>query len=257
MFTPKDFRIPFSKESPTVAIFDQVLYIPPTCDRSNYVFPGWFSSEIFGREREDNPIAIEFCSGNGGWVLQKAQKHPELNWVAVEKRFDRVRKIWLKMKNMNLKNVFIVFGDALAFSSSYIPTSSVHSLYINFPDPWPKSRHIKNRIISPLFFSEASRIILPRGKLVFVTDDASYSNWFLEQYTLWNKECFHLLSEHSLSVSEPPIDYGSSFFEDLFRRQGKSILYHERVRTHASFQNIACNIPTSGMLSMNAYTLTH
>jgi len=255
MFKSQDFRIPFLKETPQVALFDHVLFVPPTSDRSLFQFPGWNSSEVFGKDRGHNPIAIEFCSGNGEWLLEKAKHNPDWNWVAVEKRFDRTRKIWVKMKNMGLKNVFIVFGEALAYSTSFVPESSVQALYINFPDPWPKTRHIKNRIISPLLFSEAARMLQKEGKLIFVTDDQPYSEWFLEQYDLWNKGTFDIPTGKS-AVENPPLNYGTSFFDSLFRRQGKTIHYHERERTEAFYTNHMFEaIPTKGILSMNAYNI--
>ncbi len=253
MFTLSHFRIPFSQETSCVTISDRILFIPPKIDRRNFTFPGWDSEEVFGQERRLNPIAVEFCSGNGQWILEKAQKNPDWNWVAVEKRFDRVRKMWVRMKNLGIHNLFIVFGEALAYSTSYIPSRSIQSLYINFPDPWPKARHVKNRIISPLLLSESARMVAKEGKFIFVTDDESYSTWFLEQYELWNRGSFSI-KEGSNLVGTPPMDYGTSFFDTLFRQKGKSIYYHERIRTDIECQQFVDSLPTTGVLSMNSYS---
>lgn len=252
MASIQKFHIPFCKDTPKVTLGDGILFIPPTADRRLFSFPEWDSSSLF--EHTDRPIHIEFCSGNGSWIIEKALKNPEINWVAVEKRFDRVRTIWRNMKRAELKNLLVVFGEALAFSTSYIPTSSVSALYINFPDPWPKRRHIKNRIISPLFMNEAARILNSSGKLIFVTDDRSYSDWFLEQYSSWNEG--HFEQAPSIApVSSPPEEYGSSFFDTLFREQGKSIFYHERQRIESNWKPRTYDLPSTGVLGMNAYTI--
>lgn len=248
MLSKQDFRIPFEKDKPQVGIFDRVFFIPPTADRSQFTFPGWDSPLLFGERK--GPIAVEFCSGNGSWILEKAQQHPSISWVAVEKRFDRVRKIWVKMKRMGLDNVIIVFGEALSFSTSYIPTQSIDTLYINFPDPWPKARHVKHRIISPLLMSEAARTIKHEGRFIFVTDDAPYSSWFEEIFEECGAPSFTSVFPKPY-FQAPPEDYGTSFFDTLFRSQGKTIHFHELMRTshESSTSSSLHTLPTKGLLT--------
>lgn len=221
MVKPKDFRVPFTRDFAHVELADRVLFIPPQCDLKAFSFPDWNSSNVFGN---DNPVHVEFCSGNGTWIIEKALANPQCNWVAAEIRFDRVRKIWSKAKNLNLPNLLIVFGDARTFGKEYVPNSSISALYINFPDPWPKKRHAKHRIISDSFMQDASVMIKPEGKLVFVTDDEDYSNLFLEHAQRCIDRFTPICPEGKMI---PPAEYGTSFFEELFRSQGKPILYHE------------------------------
>jgi len=220
MVKPKDLIAPFPKNDPIVTIHDRVWYIPVRAQLDKFQMPEWNSPTLFPREGE---IHIEYCSGNGRWIAEKAKNHPEKNWVAVEKRFDRARKIWAKIQNFSLPNLMVVCGEALTLSQYYLPSNSITSLYINFPDPWPKRRHAKHRLISPLFFQEASRILALQGSIILVTDDAEYSHLFLE--------LVHHSTEFSQTLKKPgftppPKGYGSSFFEELFRSQGKEIRYH-------------------------------
>lgn len=221
MVKPKDFKIPFARSSAHVELQDKVLFLPPQCDLNAFSLPDWSSPALFNNT---NPIHVEFCSGNGSWIIEKALSSPNINWIAVEIRFDRVRKIWSKAKNFNLTNLLVVFGDARVFSQKYISPSSISSLYINFPDPWPKKRHAKHRIISPSFFENAHSILQEDGRSIFVTDDQEYSNLFLELESSYH----HLFrNENSLGYTAPPSSYGTSFFDSLFRSQGKPIFYHE------------------------------
>lgn len=222
MVKPKDFRIPFTRECPSVVLEDRVLFIPPLAGLHAFTMPSWEDPSLFGNT---HPVQVEFCSGNGTWIIEKAHENPHLNWVAVEIRFDRVRKIWSKAKNEGIQNLVIVFGDARLFAHHYVANQSISALYINFPDPWPKKRHIKHRIISDPLFVDAHSMLSSLGSFIFVTDDEDYSTYFLEHANRFSEQ--FTLSSHKCA---PPDDYGTSFFDELFRSQGKSILYHEVLR---------------------------
>lgn len=192
----------------------------PLADPATFHFPGWYAENVFTHQGE---ICIEYCSGNGTWIAEKAAAHPEKNWLAVEKRFDRTRKIWSKIKNLQLPNLIVAFAEGLALSQTYLPTSTVSEIYVNFPDPWPKQRHAKHRIMNPLFLHEAARVLKPEGRLIFVTDDEPYSTQFL-QTVAEQTELAQTLPPPG--YSDPPEGYGTSFFDSLFRGQGKPIYYH-------------------------------
>lgn len=219
MVKPKNFTFPFSKDSASVLLHEGVFFIPPQVKDSAFSFPGW--EACF---QQKAPIHVEFCSGNGSWIAEKAKQFPTINWVAVEKRFDRVRKIWAKAQNEGLTNLLVVFGDARVFLHTYMPTLSVAKLFINFPDPWPKRRHTKHKIISEELFEGVCRVLEPQGHFVFVTDDAPYSSYF--------DECTHQQTSRFLCSEETslPEGYGTSFFHSLFVSQGKTIHYHELVK---------------------------
>lgn len=225
MVKPKDIAPPFPKKSPRVMIHDRVWYMSPLADFSTFEFPGWTHELLFSNLGQ---IHIEYCSGNGSWIVEKAEQYPETNWLAVEKRFDRTRKIWSKIKNKNLTNVVAAFAEGMALSSHYLPSSSVSAIYVNFPDPWPKHRHAKHRIISPFFFQEASRILVKEGRLIFVTDDEPYSAQFL---TLVSEQPSFSQTLPPPGYTSPPESYGTSFFDSLFRNQGKQIYYHEVIKS--------------------------
>lgn len=227
MVRPKEIAPPFPKSESIITIHDRVWYLPPLGDTKLFQFPGWHDALVFPTSGD---IHIEYCSGNGAWIAEKAKLHPESNWLAVEKRFDRARKIWSKIKNLELDNLLVAFAEGLKLSRNYIPDASVTSIYVNFPDPWPKTRHAKHRIISPEFLTECSRVLKPEGNLIFVTDDEPYSQFFSEVASGQTS-----LTPHGSGISSPPEDYGTSFFDSLFRSQGKTIFYHHLVK-NASFE---------------------
>jgi tRNA (guanine-N7-)-methyltransferase len=216
---PKQLKHPFSFDARRVMIDDGIFFVPPYCkDYQEFSFPGW--PALFGN---DHPVQVEYCSGNGLWITERAIAHPEINWVAVEIRFDRVRKLWSKKKNFNLDNLFIVCGEGVSVSREYFPSSSIQEVYVNFPDPWPKDRHAKHRIVQQPFALEVRRILACGGGATLVTDDPVYSQQMIRE----------MLSEGRFRSDYPDPyylterkGYGSSYFEALWRSKGRSIHFH-------------------------------
>jgi tRNA (guanine-N7-)-methyltransferase len=220
LMKPKNLKAPLAWEERRPLIHDRILFVPQHYDRHlEWTFPGWESPEIFGRVA---PIEIEYCTGNGAWIIEKARAHPERNWVAVEKQFDRVRKIWSKMHNFSLSNLFIVCGEALTFTRFYVPDRSFEAVYINFPDPWPKGRHAKNRLLREPFISEMARVSVLGATAIIVTDHVTYTSQICEVMSAnpsWNSR---FSSPHYVTEW---VDYGTSFFDSLWREQDLKIHY--------------------------------
>src|SRR3990167_10207769 len=99
MISAKDLKIPFEEGEGGALFLDQFLYLPKR---------GKMEPQQFTFFENLQPIAIEFCSGNGHWIQERATQFPHLNWIAVEKKFERARKIWVKAKRYCLKNLFVV-----------------------------------------------------------------------------------------------------------------------------------------------------
>lgn len=217
---PKNFKCPFTWKERQPLIFDRVLFVPEYYDRhKEWTFPGWESPEVFGRKA---PIEVEYCTGNGAWIIDKAKSNPDRNWVAVEIQFERVRKIWSKMRNENITNLFIVSGEALTFTRDYVPDQSFAAIYINFPDPWPKDKHAKKRLLQEPFISEMARVLRPGGTATIATDHPGYTAQICAGM-IANASWSPLFeSPHYITQWE---DYGSSYFEQLWRELGVPIHY--------------------------------
>jgi tRNA (guanine-N7-)-methyltransferase len=205
-------RYPYKWHERKVLIQDGVLFIPDCIDT-------YAPAEIVFEN--DNPVHVEYCSGNGAWISSKALEFPHINWIAVEKKFERVSKIWNKIKAHQLKNLFIICGEGLNATQRYFKENSIAHVYVNFPDPWPKKRHWKHRIIQQPFLNEMHRVLADKGRLTFVTDDLDYSAVMREELHLSSK-----FTPFSPVLTELP-GYGSSFFEQMWRAKGKPIFYHQ------------------------------
>jgi tRNA (guanine-N7-)-methyltransferase len=217
---PKHLKAPFTWEERRPVLTDQVLYVPHHYqDHTAWTMPAWEDPAVFGKQGR---VCIEYCSGNGNWVVEKAKDNPDTCWIAVEKRFDRVRKIWSKRENLKVKNLLIVCGEAVAFTKHYIPTQSIDEAYLNFPDPWPKPKHTKHRLVRQPFVTEIARVVKKGGVATFVSDDLPNCERMLEEMvksTLWKAEF-----PFPHYVTDWP-NYGYSFFDELWRAKGKTIQY--------------------------------
>lgn len=152
---------------------DKLLYRPAS----------WFEPlippAIFGRT---GPLEVELGSGDGSFIVEWARRHPDRDFLAVERLLGRIRKIDRKAQRASLTNL-----KALRIEASYcleylLPPASVESLHIYFPDPWPKRRHHKNRLVNERFPSLAWRCLSPGAQVHLRTDDASYFEQMLRVF---------------------------------------------------------------------------
>jgi tRNA (guanine-N7-)-methyltransferase len=220
---PKDLKSLFTFEHRRPALSDHIFYVPIHYhDYECFKLPClhlYFNNT--------HPVSVEYCSGNGDWIIEKAKNNPQHNWIAVEKRFDRVKKIWAKLKNQGIDNVLIVSGEALTFTKHYLQGSSIDDVYINFPDPWPKNKHAKHRLLQPIFLDELSRILKSGKKMTLVTDDTGYVSQTTALF------CKHTAFEPAYDAPYFRVDvadYGGSWFETLWREKGKQIHYMEFIK---------------------------
>lgn len=217
---PSDLKVvvPWQERRPYIA--DRILHVPKYYhSHHEFQFPGWQDASLFGNA---NPVCVEYCAGNGDWIVEKARSHPCRNWVAVEKQFDRVRKIWSKLKNTNLFNLIVVCGEAMTFTHHYLAEASIEEVFINFPDPWPKTKHQKHRLMNTSFIKELYRVLQPEKQVTFVTDDSNYLASTVNAFV--SHSPFKPLFPLPHFTACPP-EYGASWFESLWREQGRLIYY--------------------------------
>lgn len=211
MKTAKELIIPFSWEERRVEqIEPHFLFIPSQISHLE-------NRQVFFDLPATN---IEFCSGTGDWIVEKAKANPATGWIAVEKKFERAKKIWQKLKKKNLSNLMVVCSDASDFIKFYSP--SANHIFVNFPDPWPKRRHEKHRLIQVPFLKDLQSIEVQRATCV--TDDQPYALQMLQEF----EKC----SEWQLDfhINEWP-EYGNSYFESLWKKKGRLIHYLSFVRS--------------------------
>lgn len=236
---PRDLKARYQSFDDRHPVFDdKVLCVPRFFSgHKGFVMPNFASSEVFGREA---PIAIEFCSGNGEWIIRMAEEHPELNWIAVERQFKRVRKIWSKMKNNQIKNLLIVCGNAEDYCEHYLKMGDISKIYINFPDPWPKDRHAKHRLLQDGFARQMGEIAEDGCEVFITTDDEIYSEQIIR---VMNENIYWEPIFPDPYYTNNVDGYGSSFFRRLWESRGKQTRFMKFMRSYKmeGMQNATAN----------------
>jgi tRNA (guanine-N7-)-methyltransferase len=120
------------------------------------------------------PLEIELGSGDGSFLAQYAGGHSDRNFIGVERLLGRLRKLDRKAGRLGLANVRAVRIEAAYFLEFLLPPKTVEVLHIYFPDPWPKRKHRKNRLVNPRFTDLAQAALVPGGRVFLRTDDADY-----------------------------------------------------------------------------------
>lgn len=215
-----DLKIPFIWQERRPVMLDRVLYVPEHYDQHpSWIQIPWQESVIFGNDR---PVFLEYCSGNGQWICEKAKQNPHINWVALELRFDQTKKIWLRMHRENIPNLFILCGEARILTRHYIPEKSIGGVFVNFPDPWSKRHHAKHRLIQIPFLQDLGELMLPKACAAFVTDSEPYAMQMLCELVGCPQWIPSLPAPH---YALNPVDYGASFFSDLWQKKERNIYF--------------------------------
>ncbi|MDH3620275.1 MAG: tRNA (guanosine(46)-N7)-methyltransferase TrmB [Gammaproteobacteria bacterium] len=137
-----------------------------------------FSPEVidfdkaFGRHA---PLVLEIGFGNGDTLVQQALENPDLNFLGIEVHEPGVGHCLLKAREADLSNLKLIKHDAIEVLSGQVPEDSLHRVNIYFPDPWPKKRHHKRRMIQPAFLDLVYSRLEADGTLHIATDWANYA----------------------------------------------------------------------------------
>ena len=127
--------------------------------------------DIFGN---DHAVELEIGAGKGTFLLAIAQAIPEHNYVGIEYAKAYAEFAADRLRRHQTANARMVHSEATWWIRCHVPDASLLALHIYFPDPWPKTRHHKRRLIQLPFLKDVHRMLLPGGKLRLVTDHADY-----------------------------------------------------------------------------------
>ncbi len=150
---------------------------------------------------------LEIGCGHGHWLSSFARLKPDDIFIGIDLLSKRIRKSDLKKNNQKLDNLFFLKAEANEFLEAIPKDLNILSTFIMFPDPWPKKRHFKKRLMQNEFLQALSNVSSPNSNLFFRTDHQGYFNWttnLIEKNASWQK-----------SPEKWPHE-SSSFFQDLF-----------------------------------------
>jgi tRNA (guanine-N7-)-methyltransferase len=130
--------------------------------------------DLAGIFANPQPLEVELGSGDGSFLVDYARSRPEHNFIGVERLLGRIRKLDRKAQRSGLANVRGVRIESSYFLEYLLPPNSAIALHIYFPDPWPKRKHRRHRLINERFPALARQALAPGGKVYVRTDDRDY-----------------------------------------------------------------------------------
>jgi tRNA (guanine-N7-)-methyltransferase len=173
-------------------------------------------AQLFGNE---NPVEIEIGMGKGTFLTEQAKARPDVNFLGIE----WARWFWRyasdRMRRHGLTNARTVRAEASFFLNEFVPPASVSVLHIYFPDPWPKARHHKRRLIQEKFVATIDRVLRPGGRLQAVTDHQGYWEENIEPVVRGAKG--FTVVDYNRPGSAGEGEFVGTNFERKYRREGR------------------------------------
>ena len=165
---------------------------------------------------------LEVGFGGGEHLAWQAAQHPDTGVIGAEPFVNGVAKLLTQIDERELQNIRIHFGDARPLMEA-MPDGALSKIFVLHPDPWPKKRHHKRRMISPWFFCEAARLLRSGGELRVASDIPDYVRWTLMHAR--GAPAFEWVAECAADWKERPADWPETRYESKAVREGRRDAY--------------------------------
>lgn len=204
-------------------------------------WPDWQAQ--FGNH---HPLKLEIGFGMGNFLIEMAAQEPQTNFIGMDFYHKGIRKLMTRKKKLQLENIRVAYGDVRFKIPMVFKDGELESVYINFPDPWPKKRHAKRRLIKPDFVKLIGQKLAPEGRIFLATDSETYAMEMLEYFN----------SEPLLQNQDPASGFlgnrenlPKTKYEKNFIKAGHKIYYLEYSRLGIPHPQPETLIPTGEPLA--------
>ncbi len=133
--------------------------------------------EVFASASRSRALVVDLGFGRGEFLTALAEKAETVDFLGVEISHKRVLKMARRLARTELRNVRLCEARAQDVVTRALPAASVHTIWVNFPDPWPKKRHHPRRLLQPAFVRRLVAALEPGGTLQVATDHVEYAEW--------------------------------------------------------------------------------
>lgn len=188
------------------------VIVEPPCEGQIAAPQAWFDSP--------GPFELEIGCGKGGFLLARAQARPDVRLLGVEWANKFFKFAADRMVRRGVTNVRVMRTDAKVFVMNHLPPESVAALHLYHPDPWPKKRHHKRRIVQDDFAEAVARVLMPNGLWLIQTDHADYFGHIRE--VLFRHPEFREVPWEEAAVKTAD-DFSGTNFEIKYAREGRNI----------------------------------
>lgn len=173
--------------------------------------------------KSKKPLIIDLGCGAGNFLRDYALMKPEANFVGFELRFKRLVKGAIKFKKRGIDNVRLVQAKAEDIAV-WIPDNNADEIHVNFPDPWPKKRHQKHRLVTSKFLKTLSLLLKNKGSFILKTDHKDYFHWAVDQI---KQSPFFEISGYTEDLHNSEFNESNILteFESLFKGKGFPVYF--------------------------------
>ena len=190
-------------------------------ENSNYVInnPKDYIGKYNDLFKNNNEIHIEIGMGKGDFIIGMAKKCPNINFIGIEKYESVMVRAIEKLENESLNNLRLIRMDAIEIDKVF--NQEIDTLYLNFSDPWPKKRHAKRRLTSPVFLGLYDKIFKGIPHIIQKTDNIGLFASSIENLSVYG----YTLEKVSLDLKNEDIDNVITEYENKFMEKGININY--------------------------------
>lgn len=179
---------------------------------------------VFGRDR---PVTLEIGFGNGDTLVDLAVASPESDFIGIEVHEPGVGHCLLRAREEGISNLRLIVHDAVEVLRDHVAPQSIDRINLYFPDPWPKKRHHKRRIVQPGFLELCARVLKPGGTLHIATDWENYAEHI---DTVLESAAQFRIDERRKHDGDAPLERPVTKFEQRGLRHGHRICDWRAVR---------------------------
>ena len=190
-------------------------------ENSDYVIknPENYKGKFNTLFKKNLPINIEIGMGKGDFIIGMAKKYPDINFIGIEKYESVMVRAIEKLNSTNLENLKLIRMDAIEIDKIF--DKEINTIYLNFSDPWPKARHAKRRLTSPIFLNLYDKIFKDIPHIIQKTDNIGLFASSLVNLSKYG----YTLEEVSLDLKNEDIDNVVTEYENKFMNLGTNINY--------------------------------
>jgi tRNA (guanine-N7-)-methyltransferase len=171
-------------------------------------------AELFGN---DHPVEMEIGMGKGTFITEQAKARPDVNFFGIEWARWYWRYCSDRLRRNQCFNARTVRAEANFFLTEFVQDASLSVLHVYFPDPWPKARHHKRRLVQDPFMRQVERVLTPGGQVRIVTDHQEY----FEHIEPVVKNSKLTVVDYSRPGSANEGEFVGTNFERKYRREGR------------------------------------
>lgn len=173
---------------------------------------------------EKKSLCLEIGFGGGEHLAQMAINNPDIGFIGCEPFTNGVANLLDHIKTNNIENIKVFFGDARLLIEQ-MPEKSLKRIFVLFPDPWPKAKHHKKRLLQTKFIDNIALLLEDGGVIEIATDHVEYAEWIAGHIA----QCVNVFEEQR-DRTKPFIDWVETKYQQKARKQGREAVFYRLVR---------------------------